>query len=392
MTNVKSTLAAIATKIHERERDTRANLFEIGALLIEAHQACEHGDWMHWVAEEFDWSDDTARRYMAAHQLATKFRTVRDLKITARTLYELALDEIDNPNLPAMIDALAAASKGKTLSYDGAMNVIGLAEMRAKYGDLPDATLNAVWEILGEVDNEPKDPWEQEAIAALKEAKPKTEKAAEAIINPIRHAPVAALYAPHGELPAMPTDCLETLECVVEEDRAAVLEKLKAAERLDFDKVQAICEDVARKRCAAEYAAKAARDAAEEAAEKTADKAAAAKYGDQISSIAAKYDEAKHDALSKFVAGGNPEGNGSDPDDGAAAMKAAHAALDIDAEPGAAPREDVAKLVRAWVQAGPAVQRQFVRERWDEIARHHKALEANGHAAEDRWQEGDDAR
>jgi hypothetical protein len=53
------------------------------------------------------------------------------------------------------------------------------------------------------------------------------------------------------------------------------------------------------------------------------------------------------------------------------------------------PRADVAKLVRAWVQASPEVRRQFVRERWDEIARIRKQLDANGSAEHDRWIEGD---
>jgi Protein of unknown function (DUF3102) len=53
------------------------------------------------------------------------------------------------------------------------------------------------------------------------------------------------------------------------------------------------------------------------------------------------------------------------------------------------PRAEVAKLVRAWVQASPEAKRQFVRERWDEIARARKQLDANGAAAQDRWIEGD---
>jgi hypothetical protein len=52
-------------------------------------------------------------------------------------------------------------------------------------------------------------------------------------------------------------------------------------------------------------------------------------------------------------------------------------------------RAEVAKLIRAWVQASPEVKREFVRERWDEIARARKQLDANGAAHEDRWMEGD---
>ena len=53
------------------------------------------------------------------------------------------------------------------------------------------------------------------------------------------------------------------------------------------------------------------------------------------------------------------------------------------------PRAEVAKLIRAWVTASPEAKRQFIRERWDEIARARKQLDANGSDIEDRWIEGD---
>jgi hypothetical protein len=85
-------------------------------------------------------------------------------------------------------------------------------------------------------------------------------------------------------------------------------------------------------------------------------------------------------------------GNDDETERSAEAMKAAHAALDADdsgptKEP---PRAEVAKLLRAWVQASPEVKRQFIRERWDEITRVRKQIEANGVDHEDRWTEGDD--
>jgi hypothetical protein len=91
----------------------------------------------------------------------------------------------------------------------------------------------------------------------------------------------------------------------------------------------------------------------------------------------------------------NIEGNAVDPEASADAMKAKLADDDQTKEPPpTAPAEpsraEVQKLIRAWVQASPEVKRQFVRERWDEIARVRKQLDANGGAAhEDRWIEGD---
>jgi hypothetical protein len=110
--------------------------------------------------------------------------------------------------------------------------------------------------------------------------------------------------------------------------------------------------------------------------------------------------------------------NAGDPEASAADMKAQFAALDDEDIPPQAPiegddaetaggaehtaldsdqtkqpsRAEVAKLVRAWVKASPEAKREFVRERWDEIARARKQLDANGADHEDRWIEGDDAR
>jgi hypothetical protein len=75
-----------------------------------------------------------------------------------------------------------------------------------------------------------------------------------------------------------------------------------------------------------------------------------------------------------------------DPEASAEAMKAKFAEDD---EPKQPPRAEVAKLVRAWVEAGPEAKREFVRERWDEIARARKQLDANGAAHEERWIETD---
>jgi ParB-like chromosome segregation protein Spo0J len=78
----------------------------------------------------------------------------------------------------------------------------------------------------------------------------------------------------------------------------------------------------------------------------------------------------------------------SDAEASAEARKAEHAALDGD-QTKQPPRAEVAKLIRAWVKASPEAKRQFVRERWDEIARARKQLDANGASHEDCWIEGD---
>jgi hypothetical protein len=68
-------LDTIADDINQLER---ANIFDIGGLLIEAKAQCEHGQWMPWLETEFAWSADTAERYMKVARLGEKFRTVRN--------------------------------------------------------------------------------------------------------------------------------------------------------------------------------------------------------------------------------------------------------------------------------------------------------------------------
>src|SRR6516162_4800821 len=96
-TNLRS-LDVIAGEIHQHMRD---NVFAVGDLLIEAHAACAHGDWMQWLADNFALSPDTASRLMAVAMLANKFRKLRNLKLSRTTLYRLA-DE-DKDLQPAMI-------------------------------------------------------------------------------------------------------------------------------------------------------------------------------------------------------------------------------------------------------------------------------------------------
>jgi hypothetical protein len=79
------------------------------------------------------------------------------------------------------------------------------------------------------------------------------------------------------------------------------------------------------------------------------------------------------------------------PSASAEAMKAKLAKLDDDNgdQSKQPPRVEVAKLIKAWVIASAEAKREFVRERWDEITRARKQLDANGRDIEGRWIEGD---
>src|SRR6516225_2690766 len=114
---------------------------------------------------------------MNASRLKTKFPVAGNLKVPAQTIYDLAAD-IDDPDLPTVIAALAAACRGKkTLSAAKAEETIRLVELRAKFGDYPAATLVALGWVPEKVE------WAAAAVAELKKVRPETAEAASAIID-----------------------------------------------------------------------------------------------------------------------------------------------------------------------------------------------------------------
>jgi DUF3102 family protein len=181
--NTKRDLTDIAGDIHALER---RNVFDIGKLLIEAHAACEHGKWYKWLDHEFAWSEDTAHNYMQAARLAVKSRTVRDLKVPMRTIYDLA-EDTEDPDLPAVIEALAkAASKSKKLlSVADAEEIVDLTRLRISFGDYPPATLYALRSIAmpAGCGQGALPEWVKQANERLKEVRPTTDEEAQRIID-----------------------------------------------------------------------------------------------------------------------------------------------------------------------------------------------------------------
>ena len=166
-------LDTIAVDIHQLER---GNIIDLGDLLLEAKSQCVHGDWLKWLTCEFDWSVDTAERYMGVAALNAKFRSLRNLKITATTLYALVYQEQDD--LPAIIDELAKHASKTRLSPRDARRVIKIGIGRRQYGDHPDATLVQLAELNGW-----SQAWHEKAIAALLEREPDADETASALVN-----------------------------------------------------------------------------------------------------------------------------------------------------------------------------------------------------------------
>jgi hypothetical protein len=182
-TNVRS-LCTIADDIHKLERKS---ITDIGDLLLEAKAQCEHGQWLDWLGDEFDWSVDTAERYMKVAKLSSKFRTLRNLKLAVTTLYELA-DHDNEEELPSIVSELSKHASKKKLPPRDAERVIKVGIGRHRFGDHPDAALVRLAEL-----NEWGSPSHsgivyEKAATALQERNPETDEAANSIVNEITQA------------------------------------------------------------------------------------------------------------------------------------------------------------------------------------------------------------
>lgn len=214
------TLDDIAESINNLKR---SNLFDIGDLLIEAKETCEHGDWLNWLDVEFDWTADTAQNYMKAAELAVKNRTVRFLKVPVRVVYWLAGEE-DDVASDAIARLKAATKRGRVTAARG-RDIIDLARIRNEHGDFPEETLKAIDRAEYYCDAEA-------IVAALKEAMPTTEAEAEAIVATVRPADEAEaedeteaelkaiLDGPPPELPPTQTPSPEATRFVTETETA----------------------------------------------------------------------------------------------------------------------------------------------------------------------------
>jgi hypothetical protein len=65
---------------------------EIGKLLHEAHEQCEHGEWLPWLNDNFSWSIDTATRYRDVYDLSQipQFADFAEWDISTSAIYLLA--------------------------------------------------------------------------------------------------------------------------------------------------------------------------------------------------------------------------------------------------------------------------------------------------------------
>jgi hypothetical protein len=210
------------------------SLFERGDLLLEAKKA-HPNEFLDWLYDEFEYSEDTAERYMRVARLDSAI--LRNLHLGRTTLYDC--DE-DDEALPVIIAELAKHATQAHLKPAKARDIISIGRSRFFHGDHPDATL---WALAGLDAEGYTHSIRAAAVAALKAQNPETDEAADKIIADVRRADVATQWAPYGELPDVPCDAPRFLnvEDIAEDRRAEVLRRLREAPQpLTEDQVHGI--------------------------------------------------------------------------------------------------------------------------------------------------------
>lgn len=105
-------LGTITMQIKALEKKNLANVIEIGCLLEQASEQCEHGQYEDWLEANFGWSFSTARRYrdVAEFVKSTKLEDLSKIDISLSALYLAADHGAVSPEARAIIKA---AQKGR---------------------------------------------------------------------------------------------------------------------------------------------------------------------------------------------------------------------------------------------------------------------------------------
>jgi Protein of unknown function (DUF3102) len=107
----KTALDRIAAQLRKVLRRATRDVIEIDKLLIESRKHLEHGEWQHWLVENFDLSLRTAQNYVAAAEYESKSATVADFSnLSPGVLYWLAAGHY---NVEEEAAILAATRKGR---------------------------------------------------------------------------------------------------------------------------------------------------------------------------------------------------------------------------------------------------------------------------------------
>jgi hypothetical protein len=108
-------LAAAAARIRTLRKGLIADVIEIGRVLSECKALLVHGQWIAWLNREFQWSERTARNFIASYELAkNESANFADLNLNISSVYLLAA-----PSTPtkARAEVTRRAQAGESPTY-----------------------------------------------------------------------------------------------------------------------------------------------------------------------------------------------------------------------------------------------------------------------------------
>ena len=82
MTELTRPLSVIETEISFYKTQTATGIIEIGKRLIEAKAQLQHGEWLPWLKDKIEFSEDTARNFMRVAEQFPNTETIRNLNIS----------------------------------------------------------------------------------------------------------------------------------------------------------------------------------------------------------------------------------------------------------------------------------------------------------------------
>lgn len=114
-------LQTSASTVRDLASDALTSIAKIGAELVKAKEALDHGQWERWVDEEFGWAKRTAERYMAVARAYPQLE--HGHRYAANALYLLA-----SPSTPEQAREMAAnaAASGETITLARAQEIVRL--------------------------------------------------------------------------------------------------------------------------------------------------------------------------------------------------------------------------------------------------------------------------
>jgi hypothetical protein len=117
-------LAEISSKIKALEKNSIKNVIEIGRLLHEASEQCEHGEYQDWIKREFGWSYRSALRYRNAYEFAQKCQivTFEKLNLSLSALHLVAERKGDDEQ--DVREAIIKAATEGRVSHSDAQAII----------------------------------------------------------------------------------------------------------------------------------------------------------------------------------------------------------------------------------------------------------------------------